>query len=81
MKTVIYIEAEHLVIGQAAHVRPLNHPDVQNVLNGRWATTSAVQEIFPDGKTFRTKNTLYRPLPDLAPGESITSQEFDHATL
>lgn len=63
-RKVIYVELlSQLRVGHSALVVPLNHTS-DLVSNYHPATTSPVQSISQDGKTFTTLNSIYVPLAD-----------------
>lgn len=65
MKQIVHYSA--LIVppqlGCRATVVPVDHPDVENVMNGTPAYTSLVQSIHADGE-FETVYTRYVPMEE-----------------
>lgn len=59
-KIVRYSEvASPIVVGLPVMVWPVDHPDVMNVTNNYWATTTRVVRADAGTGEFETLNTLY----------------------
>lgn len=60
-QTVQYELGPHgrIVVGEGAFVKPVDHPDTENVRNGEYAYTSEVLSHDADTGEFETLNTRY----------------------
>jgi len=66
MKKIVRYRKEYdsyIPLGQRAVIRPLDHPDYENVHNFGPVLTSYVEEYDPVSGRFETENTIYYPLP------------------
>ena len=63
MKKVVHYREVlgHLRVGRHATVRPVDHPDTENVSNKTWATTSEIVRVDEVTGIFETLNTVYEP--------------------
>jgi hypothetical protein len=63
---VRYTKVLYLEVGRPAILIPVDHPSPY-VVNGRPCTTSFVQGANSDNGEIETKNTVYKPAPQLDP--------------
>ena len=56
--TVHYTDAVNIIVGGRATLKPVDHTSPL-VSNTKWATTSTILSVEPNGTTFETLNSIY----------------------